>query len=348
VVGGKVYLTGMDDQNAGALFILDEKTGALDRKIPYGKETQEKQAPGTRSTPTIDGDRAYLISGLGVVYCIDLAKGEKKWDVDLVERFAGEKGTWDFAESLLIDGNRVICTPGGDKALIAALDKTTGETVWTTTGLSDRTSYCSPVIISHGGRRILLTGTAKYIVGADADSGALLWKFEHKAPWGIHGVSPVYDGSSLVYYTSENKAGCVGGGALELAPDGASVKSKWTDSNLDCLHHGVVLIDGYLYGTGSKNAYLMCIKMATGELMWKTNNVGQGVVIYADGLLYVYEGPEAGIMDLVKAVPTGFEGIGRFKITEGTAQHWAHPVIANGRLYVRHGDALIAYDVKAK
>ena len=346
VAGGKVYLTGMDETGAGALFILDEQTGKLDRKIPYGKETQEKQAPGTRATPTIDGDRAYLISGLGVVCCIDLAKGEKKWDVDLVQRFAAEKGTWDFAESILIDGNRAICTPGGEKAVLAALDKMTGETLWTTTGLSDRTSYCAPTIIMHGGRRILLTGTAKYILGADADTGTLLWSFEHKAPWGIHGVTPVYDGSSLVYYSSENRAGIPGGGALELSADGSSVTSKWTDTNLDCLHHGVVLIDGYLYGTGSKNAYLMCIKMATGELAWQTKDIGQGVVICADGLLYVYEGPDTGVVALVKPVPTGFQSLGRFKITEGTAQHWAHPVVANGRLYIRHGDALVAYDVK--
>lgn len=343
VVNGKIYVPGMTDDQNGNLYVLNTN-GSIEQTIPYGKETTDKQAPGARSTPTIDGDRAYLLSGLSALCCIDLTKGTKVWEVNLLERFKGQMPQWTFAESLLVDGDRVICTPGGPDAGVAALNKMTGETIWTTKGLSDTASYCAPVIASHKGRRILLTETSKFVVGIDADTGGLLWTHGHETDYDIHAVTPIYD-NGLVYYTGGYGSG---GGCLELSDDGASIAVKWTDKNLDCQHHGVVLVDGHLYGTGHKKGQLMCIEMATGKLMWSTKDVSQGVVIFADGMLYVYEGPKAGIVNLVKAVPTGFERAGQFKVTEGTDNHWAHPVIANGVLYIRHGDSLIAYDIKQK
>ncbi|MFA6242631.1 MAG: PQQ-binding-like beta-propeller repeat protein [Candidatus Hydrogenedentales bacterium] len=344
VAQGKVYVTGMQDDQVGNVFVLNAD-GTIEKRIACGPETVEKQAPGTRSTPTIDGDRLYVISGLGTLYCIDLTKGEKQWEVNVLERFGGENSIWHVAESVLVDGKRVICTPGGKDATLVALDKLTGETIWTTKGLEDKTSYCSPTIITHQGRRILTTVTGRYVVGADADSGALLWSFAHKAPYDIHGVTPLYK-DGLLYYVGGDGAG---GGALELSADGASVTSKWTDENLDCLHHGVVLVDGYLYGTGYRGGgRLVCLEMATGKLMWSTEEVRIAAVVYADGMLYTYEGPKTGIVSLVKATPTGFERTGRFEVSDGEDQHWAHPTIANGRLYIRHGDVLIAYDVARK
>jgi len=343
VVDGTIYATGMLEEDQGYRFVLNTD-GVIERRIPYGKETLDKQAPGVRSTPTIDGDRLYLLSALGSVYCIDPAKGEIRWEVNIIERFKAENNQWNLAESLLVDGDRVICTPGGPDAGVAALNKLTGETVWTTKGLSDQASYCSPAIINHGRRRILLNETAKLVVGIDADTGNLLWTHDHPTDWDIHAVTPLYK-DGLVYFTGGYGSG---GGALELSPDGSAITEKWTDKNLDCQHHGVVLVDGYLYGTGHKNSQLMCLEMATGKLMWTTKEVRQGVVVYADGMLYVYEGPKSGIVSLVKAVPTGFERTGRFTVTDGTDNHWAHPTIANGRLYIRHGDALIAYDISAK
>lgn len=344
VAGGKIYVTGMQDDETGVLFVLNSD-GVIERKIPYGKETTNKEAPGTRSTPTIEGDRAYFISGLGVVYCVDLAKGEKVWEANVFERFGAKNNMWHLAESVLVDGNRVICTPGGPEALFAALDKTTGATLWGTKGLDDKTSYCSPAIITHNGRRLLVNVTSKFVVGADAETGALLWSFPHKTPWDIHAVTPLYK-DGLLYYTGGDG---VGGGALELSADGSSVKEKWADKNLDCIHFGVVLVDGYLYGTGNKvGGKLVCLEMATGKMMWNSKEVREGCTVYADGMLYVYEGPKSGIVNLVKATPTGFERTGRFTVTQGSAQHWAHPTIADGRLFIRHGDALIAYDIKAK
>lgn len=342
VANGKIYVTGMTEDEIGHVYVLDN-TGEIEQSIAYGKETVCKEAPGARSTTTIDGDRAYFISGLGVVYCVDLAKGEKLWEVDSFNIFEAENPTWHLAESLLIDGDCVLCTPVGKKATVAALDKMTGKTVWVARGLEDTPSYCSPIIAEHKGRRIFLGESGKYIFGVDPDKHALLWSFEQKVPWNIHAVTPVF-GDGLVFYTAGDGRG---GGALELSPDGSTVTPKWTSTELDSLHHGVVLADGYLYGTSSKRRSLVCLEMATGKTMWNMRDTGECVTVYADGMLYLYSGPKTGVVSLVKAQPNGFERTGQFTVTEGEGQHWAHPAIAHGRLYIRHGDALIAYDVTA-
>lgn len=343
VVGDRIFVPGTLNTDDGFIFVLT-LDGVVERQISYGKETQDGQAPGSRCTPTIEENRLYILSGLGTIYCIDLKTDAIIWQVNILDRFGGENNTWNLAESLLIDGDRLICTPGGPDAGVAALDKMTGETVWTTRGLSDQASYCSPVIVTHGSRRLLLTETAKLVVGIDADSGALLWTHEHPTDYDIHAVTPVYH-KGLVYFSGGYGSG---GGALELAPDGSSVSVKWTDKHLDCQHHGVVLIDGHIYGTGHKNSKLVCLEMATGTLKWETREVKQGVVIAAEGMLYVYEGPKAGVVSLVKATPAGFERTGSFKVTQGSKNHWAHPVIADKRLYIRRGDALMAYNIAFK
>ena len=173
VVGDLIYVPGVTGEDDGCVFVLD-KAGQIVKKIPYGKETLEKEAPGPRSTPTIEGDRLYMLSALGVMYCIDLNTDKTVWSVNLLERFQAENIMWNYAESLLVDGDHVICTPGGKEALMAALDKKTGATVWTTKGLEDKAAYTTPILAVHNGHRMLLTSTAKYIIGVNADTGALL------------------------------------------------------------------------------------------------------------------------------------------------------------------------------
>lgn len=341
VVKGKIYTTGMLDDLNGYVFVMD-LDGTVTNKFQYGPETQEKQAPGPRSTPTVDGDRLYLMSGLGVLYCIDVPGAKVLWKQDLMAKFGAENSRWNVAESVLVDSSRVYCTPGGPQALMAALDKNTGETVWATTGLDDRTSYCTPVSATHNGRRMLLNATSKYFIGVDFETGALLWKHPHKAPYDIHAVSPVYK-DGLVYFTAGEGSG---GGAIEISPDATSVQEKWTDTNLDCFHHGVVESGGYIYGCGQKE--LVCLEMTTGKLMWSTREIREGVVVAAEGMLYIYEGPKSGVVSLVKMSPEGYSRTGRFDVKDGTNNHWAHPVISNGRLYIRHGDTLLAYDIAAK
>ena len=344
VAGGAIYTLGTLDDGLGYIFVLDAE-GKIQKKVPYGPESKDQQAPGSRTTPTVDGTQLYVMSGLGVLGCYKLPDLTKVWEVDILKTFSGPKITWDIAESVLVDGNTVYATPGGPDASVVALDKMTGKTLWTSKGLSDPASYCSPVIIDHKGKRILVTETAKLVVGLDPASGKVLWTHPHETDYDIHAVAPVY-ADGMLYYTGGYKSG---GGMLELSPDGASVTPKWQDTTLDCQHHGIILKDGYLYGTGHQSFNgLVCLELKTGKVMWKTKEVTQGNILYADGMLYIYEGPKAGIMDLVKASPTAYERTGTFNVTQGTTKHWSHPVIANGKLYVRHGDALIAYNIAAK
>lgn len=342
VSGDHVYITGMDESQQGRLFILDLQ-GNRTGRIVYGLETTDDQAPGPRSTPSIDGDRAYLVSGLGVAYALDLADQSVLWQVDLFKRFAAENITWSLAESPLIDGSNMICTPGGSEGVVVALDKNTGETVWAMKELPDKASYCSPVIITHNGRRILVTMTATQILGMDPATGKLLWNHEHRTEYDINSTTPVY-GDGLLYCSSGYKSGGV---ALKLSDDGASVTEAWTDKTLDCQHHGVVLVDGYIYGGAHRNSFV-CLELATGKVMWDDKKISQADTVFADGMLYVYEGPRKGIVSLIQPSPQGLVVKGSFKVTAGTDKHWAHPTVANGLLFIRHGDALIAYDLRAK
>lgn len=341
VAGDKLYVTGRNADNDGVFYALDN-AGAILWSYTYGPETSAGQGPGTRSTPTVEEDRAYILSGPGVLHCMDLNKKAPLWSVDIAERFKGEMITWQLAESPLIDGNKVICTPGGPNASVVALDKMTGETIWTSKGLSEASAYCTPVIIEHGGQRMVLTMTAKSVVALNPEDGKILWTHEHPTRYDIHAVSPVY-ADGMIYYTAGYKSG---GGMLRLAADGSSVTPAWTDMNLDCQHHGVVAVDGHVYGTSHTGKELVCLELATGKVAWETREVGQGSLVYADGMLYIYEGPTRGIVHLVKATPAGFESAGKFTITEGEGEHWAHPTIANGILYIRHGEKLFAYDIK--
>ncbi len=345
VVKDRIYVTATLEEQDSFVFVLDLNGKVID-KIPYGKETTAESAPGARCTPTIEGDRMYLLNGLGPLVCIDLPTKKIVWQVNILERFKGPQTEWHLAEALLIDGDHVICTPGGPDAVMAALDKKTGDTVWVTKGMNDMTSYVPPLLVVHNGRRIVFTETSKYLICVDATTGELLWKHEHLTEWDIHAVTPIYK-DGLLYYVAGYKSG---GGLLELSKDASSYTVKWLDTQLDCQHHGVVLVDGCLYGTTHHRGggQMVCLDWATGKVKWTSKEVSQGVVEYADGMLYTYEGPKKGIVSLVKPNPDRFERVSSFTVTEGSKEHWAHPTIANGRLYVRHGDVLLCYDIRQK
>lgn len=345
VVKDRIYVTGTLADQDSFIFVLDLDGKVID-KIPYGKDTSAEAAPGARCTPTIDGDRMYLLSGLGPLLCIDLKTKAIVWQVNILERFKAPQTEWHLAEALLIDGDHVICTPGGEDAAMAALDKNTGDTVWVAKGLTDMTSYVPPLLVNHNGRRIIFTETSKFLICVDADTGTLLWKHEHLTQYDIHAVTPIYKDGCL-YYVAGYKSG---GGLLELSKDASSYTVKWLDTQLDCQHHGVVLVDGCIYGTTHHRGggQMVCLDWATGAVKWTSKEVSQGTVEYADGMLYTYEGPKKGIVSLIKPNSATLERTGKFTVTEGDREHWAHPTIANGRLYVRHGDVLLCYDIRQK
>jgi outer membrane protein assembly factor BamB len=342
VVDGTIYVTGMDEQNQGHLFAFG-LDGSPKWKTAYGPEWGQRGPArlGTRGTTTVDGDRVLLTTSFAKLVVVDATKGQVLKSIDLLERFGAAQAKFGFAECVQVDGRKVICTPGGPDASLVALDKNTGETIWQTKGLSQPTGYCSARLIRHGGRRLVVTMLAKAVVGVDADTGKVLWQHPYPQRFEVQPNPPLYE-DGMIYICSGARAG---GMMLALADDGQSVTPKWTDQTLDCQMHGVVVIDGYIYGTAQSGKGLVCLEWKSGKVMWNTTAIKRGVVICADGMLYIYA--EDGTMHLVRPSPEAFEPVSQFVVSGGTDDHWAHPTIAHGRLYVRHGDALMAYDIKA-
>mgnify|MGYP000970572155 FL=1 len=340
VADGIVYTTGLiGDQ--GYLFAFDAQ-GSLKYKVPYGPEwTKSGNYPGTRTTPTIDGDRLYLMSGQGRIACHNTRNGERIWHIDTFDEFGGKNIPWGIAESPLIDGEKVICTPGGPDAAVVALNKMTGETIWTSKGLSQLSAYCSPVLVERGPTRLILTLVEKAAVGVDADSGKVYWIIPHEVSYDIQAVSPAYQ-DGLMCITNGYRHGCFG---YTLSPDGTSVAQSWWEKSLDVHHGGVVLVDGNIHGAGTNGTWT-CLELTTGKVLFTDRLVGKGSVIHVDGMLYGYG--ERGQVGLIRIKPDGYELVGSFRVTKGTKEHWAHPAISDGRLYIRHGPALMCYDIKAR
>jgi outer membrane protein assembly factor BamB len=348
VAGGFVYTTGMID-GEGFLFAYN-LAGNLKWKKSYGPEWTGSYK-GTRTTPTVDGDRVYVFSGTGVMVCFEAGTGKKIWEVNTLEKFEGKNIRWGMSGSPLIDGDKVYCTPGGKKGVIVALDKMTGRTIWAAAGSDELSAYSSPVLIERGGNRLLINMIQKSVICVDADTGKLIWQEPYVTPSDTGGVTPVYK-DGCVYVTSAVEREFTRGGVMfELSADGTSVSEKWNDQTLDTGHGGVVLVDGYLYGStfdGIPKGDWVCLDWDTGKVMYKdTWNGNKGSVIYADGMLYCYD-ENTGDVALVKASPKSFEIVSTFRVTQGSGQHWAHPAISDGRLYIRHGDALMAYGINSK
>ncbi|RQW04080.1 alcohol dehydrogenase, partial [candidate division KSB1 bacterium] len=260
----------------------------LDGKVKWKTTVSEywgKSYPDARTTPTIDGDRLYVNSGRGNVACLNVKDGKIIWQVQTVKEFGGEYHSWGIAESPLIVGDLVIATPGGKEASVVALDKKSGKTVWTSFGLSDRGSYCSPILVEYGGKKIIATMLEKHFSGIDASDGKVLWKDafeEYQKGKEINPVSPVHiDG--MIYTTS----GYDDGGALYvLAKDGTSVTRKWVDTALDVHIGGVVALDGVIYGAsweGNRDGSWVALDWNSGAVLWTHKWINKGAIISADG-----------------------------------------------------------------
>jgi len=346
IANGFIYVTGMKGKE-GMLSAIDLE-GNLKWQKPYGPEWTGSP-PGVRSTATVDGDSVYIMTGVGTVVCLDANAGNVKWKEDVKEKFDGKTPHWGYAESLLIDGDKLICTPGGEKGSIVALDKRTGLTIWISKNLTEASAFCSPILIKRGPRKLVITLLAESIVGIDAETGEVLWKDKFKECRGFgrpnHPITPVYYDGAVYSTSGYNK----GGALYELSPDGTKASRKWVDKVLDTHHGGVVLVNGYIYGSNWKSnrkGDWACLEWDTGKVMYETKWLGsKGSITYADGMLYCYEERE-GTVALVKASPKGFDIVSSFKVTKGTDEHWAHPVICDGRLYIRHGETLMAYNIK--
>jgi outer membrane protein assembly factor BamB len=346
---GLIFTAGKFDDD-GKVFAIDLQGNKKWEKL-YGREWT-KSVPGVRGTPTVDGDRLYFISGVGIVYCFDTKTGDIKWQVDAFDEYDGRYAKWGIAESTLIDGDKIFFTPGAKKAAMVALDKMTGQTIWASESLDDKAAYCSPILIERGGKKIIINMLASYIIGIDADTGEILWQYDvtdyiEKRNRQIHASTPIYENGEVFFSSGYD----MGGVKLKIANDGKTVSKLWSTDVLDTHHGCFVLVDGYIYGSnwkGNPEGDWVCLDWETGEVMYETKWSGhKGAVIYADGMLYCYDEKD-GVVGLIKAAPDKFEVVSSFEVELGKGPHWAHPVILDGRLYIRHGQALMAYDIKAK
>ena len=336
----KLFVCGMPD-SIGFLYAFD-LDGHLLWKKKYGLEWY-KNYTGARSTPAVVGDLVYFESGQGVVYCYNGDTGDLVWSIDLLKKFEANNIKWGMAESLLIEGDIIYCTPGGKKHNVVALNRYTGKIIWTSLGNRQPAAYCSPILINHNGTRLIVTMTASSIIGVDAYSGETYWAIEQRQRHQIHANTPVYFQGRILCSSSSDLTDVDGTVMLELSQNGKEANVVWRNVDFTNLMGGVILKDGYIYGAKYRRSDWYCVNWQTGETKYISNALGGGVIIYADGLFYCYS--DRGEMALVQANEHEFEVISKFNVPLGTMQHWAHPVIENGILYIRHGNALMVYDI---
>jgi len=303
-------------------------------------------SPGTRGTPTIDGDHLYHQSPLGNLICVEAKTGEPMWAMNTLEAFEAENIQWALSESLLIDGDHVICCPGGKQASVVAINKSNGEVAWITPSTGDKAGYGSASIAEYEGIRMIFTMTAKAVIGVDADTGRLLFRDPYETDYDVNAFTPLFhDGRVFV------STGYGGTGArllkLNVQGENVTVEHQWESNELDNHHGGVLLVDGYLYGAADRfnNAKWICLNWQSGEKKWEDRAVGKGSLTCADGLFYLYS--ERRRVGLAQATPEGMELISQFEVPPGgSGSSWAHPVVCGARLYLRYDDRLHAYNVR--
>lgn len=340
VAGTRVYVQGMRN-GSSIVTALNRADGKHVWSKTIGRAGDNDQGDGPRGTPTVDGDRMYILSENGDLMCLK-TDGTEVWKRNILSDFSGRQIRWLISESPLVDGAHVIVTPGGPGAGMVKLDKMTGKTVWTSKELSDPAGYSSPIVADVGGVRIYMTFTAGAGVGVRASDGKLMFRYENAANGTANITTPIFH-DNKVFFTSAYDTGA---GLVGLTAQNGSVTANeiYFTRNMKNHHGGVVLVDGYLYGFN--DSILTCLEFATGKQMWRDRSVGKGSLIYADGHLYLQS--ENNVVGLAEASPSGYREKGRFSIADKGLPSWAHPVVSDGRLYIRNQDSLAAYDIKAK
>lgn len=340
VVGERIFLQGMTGGQS-TVFALNRADGKGVWSKALGRAEDNDKGPGPRGTPTVDGDRLYVLTENGDLACLK-TDGTAVWQRNILKDFGGRQIQWLISESPLVDGPHVIVTPGGPGAGMVKLDKMTGKTVWQSKDLSDPAGYSSPIVADVGGVRTYMTFTAAAGVGVRASDGKLMFSYPNASNRTANITTPLFS-DNKVFFTSDYGTGA---GLVGLTAENGSVTAKevYFTREMKNHHGGVILHNGYLYGFN--DSILTCLDFATGKMMWRDRSVGKGSVSFADGNLYLQG--ENNLVGLAEATPTGYKEKGRFPIADKGLPSWAHPVVSDGRLYVRNQDTLVAYDIKAK
>jgi len=341
-----------DDEVAWALSEKDGKELWATRLGPAFKQQMPQGKEGPACTPTVDGERLYVEGLGGDIACLQVQDGKIVWQHSLTRDFGGSAPTWSYRESPLVDGDKVIFTPGGQDATLVALDKLTGKTIWKSqVPDGPKAAYASAIAFDFDGQRQYVQLTAKTVVGVAASDGKFLWRYDRPANrMGINCSTPLYhDGH--VFAASAYGAG---GGLVKLSKDangGVKAEEVWFSKKMQNHHGGMIVLDGCLYGAngGNEGGALICLDFQTGNVLWDGRDSGapKGSVALADGRFYYRS--ENGAMLLIEPSSKQYVERGCFEQPDRSKQPaWTHPVIANGKLYLRDQDVLLCYDVKAK
>ena len=349
VTNDAIYITGIRvDKDVLTAFTQD---GKKKWDVEYGSMSKVGSAPESRCTPTFYKGKLYVVSGQGELSCIS-TDGKIIWSVNYYQKYTPPSLRFGITESPVVVDNKVIVTPGGNTASMVAYDVDNGNVVWESPSLNESSMYVNPLLVVEKGMKVIITHTPTYIIGVDATNGKLIWKFDFsKVNADLRGgknyiQTPIYrDG----YVFAANGYGQTAA-KIKISFDGSEPTLEWKNPEINPHVGGMVLLGNYIYSSTHDNNSMgrwICVDWKTGKTMWTTLWNNKGSVISAEGLLYIYE-EKSGNVALVKPNPEKLDIISSFQVTQGTGPYWAHPVIDKGRLFLRHGDYLAVYSIKAK
>jgi outer membrane protein assembly factor BamB len=335
----KLYVTGYHE-GKGFLYILD-LNGKLLHKIEYGTEWDSDNYIGTRSTVMHNDGKFYIMSGVAELFCYDTKSLKLLWKKNFIQDYGTKNTTHGWNGPPLFVGEKLIIAPGSEKHHVVALNKSTGEIIWSSTGATanDMSGYATPIYVGDQQVPQVIAMMSDHIIGVDISNGQLLWSYHHTNRFREHPNTPEYYNGMVLGMSSYGKGSVM----LRLTNGGRNIEKVWESTDLGHKTGNTMKIGNYVYGSGEKTNW-HCVDWQTGKTMYSDPTLSVGCVIAAEGLLYCYG--EKGEMALVKPNPEKFEIISKFPITLGTEQHWTHPVIYKGVLYIRHGDTLMAYKIK--
>ncbi len=349
VYNNMIFISGTkDSMNLVSAYTMD---GKLVWQTTYGK-FWIRTFPENRCTPTIQGSQLFIASGVGDVCCLNSETGKILWNVSASKLYNGEIHKHGEAESLLLTDKAVIYITGGEENSVVALSRENGSLLWKSPSLGGSKSYASPALMEIAGLKIILAQTSRHLIGINALNGEILWNYDliqyhNSSDQGIGAQTnpPLVYGNEIFVTSGYNHPGTM----FTLAPDGRSVRLKWKNDTLDCHLGGIVRIDGAIYGSNWQNnskGRWASLDWETGKVNWEKEWFNKGSIISADGMLYLYE-EKNGNVALAMPDKNNLKIISTFKITEGEGPCWAHPSIYNGLLFIRHGDVLMVYNLKA-
>lgn len=346
VAGGKVYTMG-DNESEEFVTCFNEATGKLAWKTAVGPAWTSGRPDwqSSRSTPTVDGDALYALTPHGGLLCLEGATGKVRWRKDLKRDFGGRVGGWGYAEAPLVDGDNLVCTPGGRQGTVLALKKATGAPAWQCREITDAAEYTSLTPAEIGGVKQYLLLTMQSVAGVAAKDGKLLWRADRQGKTAV-APAPVYK-DDTVFVTSGYGVGC---NAFKVTASGGrfSAEQVYSGDQMAVHHGGAVVVGDHVYAADDRS--VRCVEIKTGKLAWQDRSVGKGSITYADGHLVVRsERAGSGAVALVEASPSGYKEKGRFNLPDRSNRPcWSYPVVAGGKLYLREGDSIHCFDVKAK